>query len=345
MRAVLLRHPGGPDALRVEQVPEPVPEPGQSLIDVTLTGVNFDDLDQRAGAHPHLPLPAILGVEAAGRRRADGRRVVALLRQGGGYAEVVAAPDAHTVEIPTGLADAQALGLFEQGGTAYGALVLAGRLRPGESVAVTAAAGGVGHLAVQLAVALGASPVIGLASTPAKRRFVTGLGADAALGPADPDLPARLRAATGGVGVDLVVDSVGGTVARAALAALAPFGRLVCLGWRPTAAPDRARPATGVGDPAGSGALPGGEAGIIALSTAELAHGSIGCAGFWMRHVVDRRALLCDVADRLFALAAQGRLTVHVDRTVPLADVGAAHAAVAARTTTGKVLIDVRREG
>jgi NADPH2:quinone reductase len=340
MRAVVLRHPGGPDVLRVERVPEPLPGPGESLVDVTLTGVNFDDLVQRAGAHPELPLPAVPGVEAVGRRRVDGRRVVALLRQGGGYAEVVAARDAYTVEVPAGIDDAQALGLFEQGGTAYGALLLAGRLRAGESVAVSAAAGGVGHLAVQLAVALGASPVIGLASTPAKRQFVKGLGADVALDPADPELADRLREAAGGIGVDLFVDSVGGPVARAGLAGLAPFGRLVCLGWRPAAADG---PGTAGRD------LPtvadiDDVTGVVALTTAQLARGSIGCAGFWMRHVVDHRELLSGIAERLFALAAHGRLTVHVDRTVALPEVGAAHAAVAARATTGKVLIDVRRE-
>ncbi|ROO63153.1 NADPH2:quinone reductase [Micromonospora sp. Llam0] len=335
MRAAVLRRPGGPEVLRVERIPEPLSGPGESLIDVTLTGVNFDDLEQRAGAHPHLRLPAVLGVEAAGHRRTDGRRVVALLRQGGGYAEVVAARDAYTVEIPAGIDDAQAVGLFEQGGTAYGALLLAGRLRAGESVAVSAAAGGVGHLAVQLAVALGASPVIGLASTAAKRQFVKRLGADVALDPADPELAGRLREAAGGAGLDLFVDSVGGTVARAGLAGLVPFGRLVCLGWRPgSAAADTSVVASGAD----------ADAGVVALTTAQLAQDSIGCAGFWMRHVIDHRELLCGIADRLFDLAVQGRLAVHVDRTVTLPEAGAAHAAVAARATTGKVLIDVRRE-
>lgn len=339
MRAVVLRRPGGPEALRVERIPEPSPGAGESLIEVTLTGVNFDDLERCAGAQPELPLPAVLGVEAVGRRRTDGQRVVALLRQGGGYAEVVAAPEAYTVEIPAGIGDPQALGLFEQGSTAYGALSLAGRLRAGESVAVSAAAGGVGHLAVQLAVALGASPVIGLASTSAKRQFVTTLGADLVLDPADPELADRVREAAGGGGVDLFVDSVGGAVARAALAGLAPFGRLVCLGWRPGTSGD---PGTG----GGGDMLVGTEdqAGVVAVTTAQLAERSIGCAGFWMRHVVDDRELLCGIVGRLFELAAQGQLTVHVDRTVALHEVGAAHAAVAARATSGKVLIDVRRE-
>ncbi|OLF09930.1 quinone oxidoreductase family protein [Actinophytocola xanthii] len=317
MRAVVMRRPGGPDVLRVEDVPEPVPAAGESLVDVTVAGVNFDDLERRQGDTPQ-PLPAVLGVDAVGRRRGDGRRVAALLRRGGGYAQVAAAADAHCVEVPDHLDDEQAVGLLEQGCTAHGALVLAGRLRPGDGVAVSAAAGGVGHLAVQLALALGAHPVVGIASTPDKRAFVAALGAHHVLAPDAEDLAGRLRAATGGRGVDVFVDSVGGALARAALGGLAPFGRLVCLGWR-----DR---------------------GTIQVSTGELAEGSIGCAGFWMRHVVDDRALLCGIAEELFGLAARGRLAAHIDRVVALAEVGGAHAAVAARATVGKVLIDVNRE-
>jgi NADPH2:quinone reductase len=321
MEAVVLRRFGGPEVLRVERVPEPVPGADQSLVDVALAGVNFDDLERRAGASGPQPLPAVLGVDVVGRRRADGCRVAVLLRRGGGYAQVVAADNAHTIEVPDRIGDEQAVGLLEQGATAYGALVLAGRLRAGESVAVSAAAGGVGHLAVQLAVALGASMVIGLASTSAKRALVTSLGAHHVLDPAVDDLDGRLREVTGGRGVDLVVDSVGGALARAALRGLAPFGRLVCVGWRD-----------------------GDERGSIKVSTVELTDHSIGCAGFWMRHVVDDRRLLCAIAGELFALAARGRLTAHIDRVVGLAGVGDAHAAMAARATAGKIVVDVNRE-
>lgn len=316
-----MRRFGGPEVLRVERVPEPVPGAGQSLVDVALAGVNFDDLERRAGETRPQPLPAVLGVDVVGHRRDDGRRVAALLRRGGGYAQVAVADDAHTIELPDRIDDAQAVGLFEQGATAYGALVLAGRFRPGETVVVSAAAGGVGHLAVQLAVALGAGRVIGIASTPGKRALVTSLGADVALDPADGDVGDRLRESTGGAGVDLVVDSVGGTLARSALGGLAPFGRLVSIGWRG-----------------------GDEDGPIRVSTAELTDHSIGCAGFWMRHVVDDRPLLCAIADELFTLAAKGKLAAHIDRVVGLAGVGDAHAAMAARATSGKVLIDVNRE-
>jgi NADPH2:quinone reductase len=321
MNAVVLRTFGAPNVLRVERMPEPIPTEGQSLVDVSLAGVNYDDLERRRGDHQQ-SLPAVLGVDLVGRRRRDGRRVAVLMRGGGGYAQVAAAADAHSIEVPDHVDDEQAVGLLEQGATAYGALVIAGRLRAGESVAVTAASGGVGHLAVQLAVAYGASPVIGIASTAAKRALVASLGADVVLDPAAADLDERLRAATEGRGVDMVVDGTGGDVARAGLRGLAPFGRLVCYGFR---ADDPTR-------------------GSIQVTTEQLADRSLGCAGFWMRHVVDDRALLCGVADELFGLAKRGRLAAHIDRVVSLAEAGTAHAAMATRATSGKVLLDVNRE-
>ncbi|WP_255307891.1 quinone oxidoreductase family protein [Streptomyces marincola] len=311
MRAVVLRRFGGPGQLRTESVPEPAPREGESVIDVTLAGLNFADLEIREGAYAPPPLPAVLGVDVVGRRRSDGRRVAALLREGGGYAQAAVARDACTVHVPDHIDDAQALGLLEQGSTAYGALVTAGRLRPGESVAVAAAAGGVGHLAVQLALALGARTVAGIASTPAKRRFVRSLGARVAVG-----APERLSEELP-EGVDLYLDSVGGPALRAGLAALAPFGRLVTIGER--------------------GAGPGSS-----VPVEELTGSSVGVHGFWMRHVLADPALFARTADALFTLAGRGQVRARVDRVVPLDGVGAAHEAMAARETLGKVLVDVR---
>lgn len=315
MRATVIHRYGGPEEFRTETVPEPVAGPGQVLIDVTLAGLNYADLHCRTGEYARYPLPAVLGADVVGRLRGDGRRVAALLRAGGGYAGVARAEAAHTVEVPDGVGDEQALALLEQGATAYGALTLAGRLRPGESVVVTSAAGGVGHLAVQLARELGAGRVTALASTPEKREFARSLGADAALDPAEPDLAERL-ARSGGV--DLFVDLVGGPVLRAGLAALAPFGRLLSVGAR--------------GGPEES------------FSVDELADRSAGLAAFWLQHVLADRLLFAGIAERLFGLAAERRLVARIDRTVPLSGIAAAHRALAARETMGKVLVDVHRE-
>ncbi|MFJ8621940.1 zinc-binding alcohol dehydrogenase family protein [Kitasatospora sp. NPDC093550] len=318
MRAAVIHRYGGPEEFRTETVPEPAAGPGRVLIDVTLAGLNYADLHCRTGAYARYPLPAVLGADVVGRRRGDGRRVAALLRAGGGYARVACAEAAHTVEVPDGVGDEQALALLEQGATAYGALTLAGRLRPGETVVVTSAAGGVGHLAVQLARELGAGRVIALASTPAKREFARSLGADAALDPEDPDLAGRLARSGGVDGADLFVDLVGGRVLRAGLAALAPFGRLLSVGAR--------------GGPEER------------FSVDELADRSAGLLGFWLQHVLADRALFAGTAERLFALASAGKLVARIDRTVPLSGVAGAHRALAARETMGKVLVDVGRE-
>ncbi|MFJ5116498.1 zinc-binding alcohol dehydrogenase family protein [Kitasatospora sp. NPDC088548] len=316
IRAAVIRRYGGPEEFRAETVPEPAAGPGQVLIDVALAGVNYADLHCRTGGYARFPLPAVLGADVIGRRRGDGRRVAALLRTGGGYAQVACAERSFTVEVPDEVGDEQALALLEQGATAYAALALLGRLRPGECVAVTAAAGGVGHLAVQLARELGAGRVLGLASTPAKREFVRSLGADAVFDPAAPEL-AELLAESGGV--DLFVDSAGGRGLRDGLAALAPFGRLLCVGAR------------------------GGPEEAFAVD--ELAERSAGVLGFWLQHVLDDRVLFSGVVEQLFRLAGRGRLTARIDRIVPLSGVGGAHRALAARQTMGKVLIDVHREG
>jgi NADPH2:quinone reductase len=318
VRAAVIRRFGGPEVFEVETVPEPGAGLRESLVDVTMSGVNFGDLRHRTGdLDPGLSLPAVLGVEAVGVRRRDGRRVAALLRRGGGYAEVAAAPDTHTVLVPDGVDDLQAAALLEQGCTAYGALTAAGRFHAGERVAVTAAAGGVGHLAVQIARAGGAGRLVGTGSTAAKREFVRSLGADVVLDPSLSDLSGALRDAACG-GVDLVVDTVGGPLLRAALGALAPFGRVVSVGAR-SSEPDVLSVVEDLGVP------------------------SIGVFGFWMRHVVDDRARYGRVAGAVFDLALRGELVAAIDRVVALTGIGAAHAAIAARETIGKVLVDVRR--
>ncbi|WP_329172753.1 quinone oxidoreductase family protein [Streptomyces sp. NBC_01477] len=310
MRAVVLRRFGGPEELRPAELPEPEAGQGESVIDVTLAGLNFADLEIREGVYAPPRLPAVLGADVVGRRRSDGRRVVALLRAGGGYAQVAVARDAYTVEVPAGIDDAQAVGLLEQGCTAYGALVTAGRLRPGDSVAVAAAAGGVGHLAVQLALALGAGPVAAVASTPEKRAFVRSLGAQVAVGRAE-ELGEALPN-----GVDLYLDSVGGRELRAGLAAVAPFGRLVSVGAR------------------------GGLSDTLAMD--DLTGRSVGVHGLWMQQVLAAPQVFARASGMLFTLARRGLLTARIDRVVPLSGVGAAHAAMAARETMGKVLVDVR---
>jgi NADPH2:quinone reductase len=209
---------GGPDVFALTEIPSPAGD----VIDVTVAGINYADVHRRRGEYEKPPLPAVLGADVVGRLRGDGRRVAALLRAGGGYAQV--APAQHVVDVPGEVSDEQALAVLEQGLTAWHSLHTLGRVGADDVVVITAAAGGVGHLAVQLARAAGAR-VIGLASSPAKRAFLTELGAHATVDSNHPDLGSAL-----GEAPTLVLDSVGGPTFEQLHAALAPFGRIVAYG-------------------------------------------------------------------------------------------------------------------
>ena len=233
MRAVVVESLGGPEVLNVREVPRPSPAAGEALIQVHRAGVNYTDLGrrERGWRFPRQPLPVIPGWEIAGRRVSDGVRVVGLLTTGtGGYAEYGVVPDRLTVPIPDGVEDAAALAVLVQGLTAWHALVSAARVQAGETVAVTAAAGGVGSLAIQIARLRGAARVIAVASTEDKRRLTLGLGADAAIDGTPEGFADRLREANNGASVDVVLESVGGPIVDAALTALAHGGRLVAYG-------------------------------------------------------------------------------------------------------------------
>lgn len=226
MRAVQIERFGGPEELRVVDLPEPEPRDGQVRLRIDACGVNFSDIWHTEDTYGlGTPLPYVPGLEVAGRLD-DGRRVVALCPAGGGYAEAVAVDRADTFPIADGLDDVAALAALVQGNTAWHLLRTQCRLREGESVLVHAAAGGVGSLAVQLARVLGAGTIVATASTEEKRALATSLGADVVLDPAGGDLADAVRKVTGGRGVDIALDGVGGETFDASFEALAIGGRL-----------------------------------------------------------------------------------------------------------------------
>jgi NADPH2:quinone reductase len=314
MRAVVIREFGGPEVLRLEEVPQPAAAPGQVLIRVARAGLNFADTHQRRNSYLATPsLPLVPGAEVAGTREDTGERVVALL-DGGGYAQYAVAPADRVVPIPAGLDDATALALLLQGLTAWHLYRTVGRVAPGESVVVHAAAGGVGSLAVQLGRPMGAGRVIATASSEDKRELARELGADVAIDGAPDGLRERLLEANHGGPVDVVFEMAGGPVFEESLAALAPFGRLVVYG---IASQEQNQVATG-----------------------RLMRGSTAVVGFWLRHCLERPELFgAPVAD-LFARAARGELRSVVGGTYPLSAAGEAHAALQGRRTTGKLLLD-----
>src|SRR5438552_13937847 len=223
MRAIQMSEFGGPEVLRVVELPDPQPGPEEVLIRVTRAGVNFADTHTRTNSYvQRATLPLVPGGEVAGTRADTGERVVALVGTGG-YAEYATAPRELTYPIPDGLDDGAALAMIVQGTTAWHLYRTAGRVAEGETVVVHAAAGGVGSLAVQLGHALGAGRVIATASSDAKRELALELGADAAVDPAAEGLTERLIAANDGEPVDVVFEMSGGAVFDPSYRALAPL--------------------------------------------------------------------------------------------------------------------------
>jgi NADPH:quinone reductase len=317
MRAIQQKEFGGPEVLELVELAVPEPGEGEVLIKVSRAGMNFADTHQRRNDYlAAQQLPLVPGGEVAGVREDTGQRVVALSGTGG-YAEYATASEALTFPIPDGVDDGTALALIIQGLTAWHLYRTSGRVGPGESVVVVAAAGGVGSLAVQLGKPMGAGRVIALASTQAKRDLALELGADAAVDVEPEGLKDRLIEANLGRPVDVVFEMAGGAVFDACLAALAPFGRLVIYGI-----------ASGEGNE---------------VHTRKLLGRSRAVVGFWLAHCLGRPAMVDEALADLYARAARGDLRAVVSATYPLSDARQAQIDLAERRTTGKVLLDPSR--
>jgi NADPH2:quinone reductase len=314
MRAIQVTEFGGPEVLRLVDVPAPEPGPEEVLIRVTRAGINFADTQRRRNEYlAASELPLVPGAEVAGVREDTGERVVALTGTGG-YAEYAVASAARTVPVPDAVDDGAALALLLQGLTAWHLYRTSGRVAVGESVVVHAAAGGVGSLAVQLGRPMGAARVIATASTEEKRTLALELGADAAVDPAPEGLADRLVEANLGKRVDVVFEMAGGEVFEQSLQALAPFGRLVAYGN-----------ASGEANQVGTGRL-------MRRSTAVV--------GFWLVHCMSRPEMVREPLAELFERTARGELRPIVGGTYPLSEAARAHEDLQARRTTGKLLLD-----
>jgi NADPH2:quinone reductase len=318
MRAIQITEFGGPDVLREADIPQPeaAPERSEVLIKVNRAGINFADTHHRENTYlAPAQLPLVPGTEVAGTRVDNGERVVALTGTGG-YAEYAVAAAATTFPVPDGIDDGAALALLVQGITAWHLYATSARLRAGESVVVHAGAGGVGTLAVQLGRHFDAGRVIATASSENKRELCRSLGADAAIDSAADGMAQRMLEANDGRGVDAVFEMAGGEVFAQSLRALAPFGRVVLYGMA-SGEPPRVDP----------GALMRHSTGVI---------------GFWLVHALGSPAMTGDVLARLFELVLEGALTPVLGATYPLAEAERAHRDLAARTTTGKLVLDPR---
>jgi NADPH:quinone reductase len=313
MRAVQIEEFGGPEVLKLGDLPVPEPGDGEVLIKVERAGMNFADTHQRENSYlARFELPLILGGEVAGTTE-DGRRVVAMLRSGG-YAEYAATHEAGTFPVPDGVDDGAALALVIQGLTAWHLYRTQGRVAEGESVVVISGAGGVGNIAVQLGKPFGAGRVIATASSEEKRQMTLDLGADAAVDPNADDLTAALIEANEGERVDAVFEMAGGEVFDQSFEALAPFGRIVAYGIA-SREPNE-------------------------VETGRLMRKSRSVVGFWLMHCLGRRDMMEEPLRDLFERTARGELRPLVGETYPLSEVRRAHEELQGRKTSGKLLLD-----
>ena len=313
MKAIKVSEFGGPEVMKLVDLPDPIPMENEELITVTSIGVNYADTHQIENSY-RVPqtLPLFPGLEVVGRT-SSGRRVLASVATGG-YAQKAVANKDYIVDIPSDVTDEQALAMLVQGTTAWHILKTVGHLQPGESVVIHAAAGGVGSVAIQLAKMWGGK-VIAVTSSGAKEKLAQSLGADITIDANAEDLQVALLAANDGNRVDLILEMVGGKTFDASLAVLAPFGRLVTFGSASR------KPATPI------------------VPTTLLA-GTKTVAGFWLGNCFGKKELVNDVIIKLFALIESGQLKPVIGPIFPLIQATEAHRAILARETTGKVTLN-----
>src|SRR5687767_6408945 len=312
MKAIQLTEFSGADAMEFADVPDPEPGDGEVVVEVARCGVNFADTHVTRNDYlAKQELPLIPGGEVSGRAP-DGRRVAAMLMNGG-YAQKVAVPEAMLVPVPDEVSDEQAAGILLQGLTAHALIHKCAHLEPGETVVVEAAAGGTGSLAVQIAKRHGAR-VIGLASSPEKRELVERLGADVTVDSRAEDMKEAILEANGGNKVDAVLQMSGGPAFDAQLRTLAPFGRMVTFG---IASREENQVRTG-----------------------HLMRNSRAVIGFWLVHLFRDPAAIATAMGELFTAVEAGELEVVIGGVHPLSEARAVHEALAARTTQGKILLD-----
>ena len=337
MRQVWITRRGGPDVLEVREAPDPRPGPGEVLIKVAAAGVNFADVMARMGLYPDAPpLPAVVGYEAAGTALElgpgapagieVGARVLALVRFGG-YSDRLVVPGAQVARIPDNLSLEQAAAIPVNYLTAWLMLVYLGNVRPGDKVLIHAAAGGVGQAAVQIA-RWREAEIIGTASQ-SKHERLRAAGVAHCIDYTSQDFEAEVRRLTGGRGVDIALDAVGGASFKKSYRSLAPLGRVFLFGASSAAPGERRQVWSAVK------AL----LSMPRFRSVPLMNENRGVFGINLGHLwgdVDRlRAMLGEIVE----LCGRGVLAPVVDGSFPFAEAARAHARLQSRQSFGKVLL------
>lgn len=322
MRAIRVHAVGGPEVLTYEEVPSPTPGPGQALVRIAASGVNFNDIYVRSGVAYATPTPFIPGVEAAGTVESVGLDVtdvqpgdrVTYTMLGSSYAEYVVAPAQRLVLVPDTMSLEMAAAVTHQGLTAHYLSQSTHPVQPGETVLIHAAAGGVGQLLIQMAKHRGAR-VIGTVSTEEKAQLAREAGADEIIMYTHEDFEDAARRLTAGEGVNVIYDSVGKDTFEKGLNCLRPLGHMVLFG------------------------LSSGKVAPIDPHLALGLKGSLTLSRVLVTHYILTREELLKRANELFGWVTQGSLRVRVDTTFPLAQAAEAHRYLEGRKTRGKVLL------
>src|SRR5881392_1824672 len=320
MKAIRVQSPGGPEALRYEDVPQPSPAAAQVLVKVEAAGVNYIDVYQRTGLYK-VATPFTLGQEAAGVVTAVGPGVsdpkpgdrVAYTSILGAYAEYAVVPADRVVVLPDGVTTRQAAAAMLQGMTAQYLASTTYPLKTGDTCLVHAAAGGVGLLLCQIAKMRGAR-VIGTVSTEEKAKLARGAGADDVILYTKQDFEAEVKRLTSGKGVQVVYDSVGKTTFEKGFNCLAPRGLMAIYGQS-------------------SGPIGGFDPQVLS------AKGSVFLTRPSLFHHVATRDELRARAGDVLGWIRDGKLRLRTEFEFPLKDAAEAHRALEGRKTTGKVLL------
>lgn len=339
MKQVWIPRVGAAKVLEVREAPDPTPGPGEVRVAVAAAGVNFADIVARQGLYLDAPpAPFVPGYEVAGRvdavgpgvtEPALGARVVALTRFGG-YSSRVCLPAAQAIGVPDDLSWPAAAAIPVVYLTAWHSLVTLGNLRAGERVLLHAAAGGVGLAALQICKLRGAGQILGTASA-SKHDALRAMGLTDPIDYRALDFEAEARRLTGGAGVHLVLDAVGGRSFKKSYALLAHGGRLVCFG---------ASSITGQGGRSIFRVL----AGLLSMpkfKPIDLMMSNRGVFGVNMLHMAERApGVIAAQLGEIVEHVAAGRLTPTVDLVVPYDEAARAHERLEGRGNVGKVVLD-----
>ena len=323
MRAVIITQPGGPEVLRLEEVPDPVPGPGEVLVAVAAAGLNRADVLQRQGPYPPPPgSPPYPGMECSGRIIELGPEVagwqvgdeVCALLGGGAYAEQVAVPQGQLLPVPDGVSLVDAAALPEATCTIQGTVYQMAHLAPGETFLVHGGAGGIGTFAIQIANAEGCT-VACTAGSPEKLARCRELGADLAISYQDEDFTAAVLEFTGWHGADVILDIMGAPYLARNLDALATWGRLVGIATR------------------------GGSRAEIDLGLLMLKRATIVAATLRTRTVAEKAEVVAATREHIWPLISAGKVVPVIHAVLPMSEAAEAHRMLDDGSHIGKILL------